>query len=77
MIVIKLPTGEEATVNNGVWTVADNEELTRLFNSPSMQPPNNGHYAPSEDARMAEYVLKTWGGEWVKTDEHWPPGKLY
>lgn len=77
MITIELPTGEAATVNDGVWTVPENEELTRVLNGPAMQPPNNGYYAPSEDARKAEHVLKVWGGKWVKSDEHAEPGKLY
>ena len=77
MITIKLPSGEEATVNEGVWTVPDNAELARYLNSPVMQPPDNGYYAPSEDARKAEHVLREWGGKWLKTDEHAEPGKLY
>jgi hypothetical protein len=77
MITLKLTTGEEATVNNGVWTVTDNAELTRVLNDPDMQPPANGPYAPTEDARKAAYVMATWGATWVSTDEHHPPGKLY
>jgi hypothetical protein len=77
VITIELPSGEEATVDDGVWTVTDNAELTRVLNSPAMQPPNNGYYAPSENARKAEYVLKVWGGTWLHTDEHSVPGKLY
>jgi hypothetical protein len=77
MITIELPSGEKATVNDGEWVVEDNEELARVLNDPTMQPPRDGHYAPSEDARMAEHVLKTWGGKWLKTDEQSEPGKLY
>lgn len=77
MIIIKLPSGEEATVNNGVWTIPENKELARVLNTPEMQPPENGHYAPTEDARMAHHILMVWGGRWVSTDEQFEPGKLY
>ena len=77
MITIRLGSGELATVNNGVWAVPDNRELERVLNTPEMQPPNNGYYAPTENARKALYVLEVWGGEWMKTDEQAPPGKLY
>lgn len=77
MIEIDLPGGERAFVRGGAWTVVGNRELTRVLNSDAMQPPDNGYYAPSVDARKAEYVLQTWGGKWVSTDEQWAPGKLY
>ena len=77
MITIRLGSGETATVTKGVWSVPENAELERVLNLPEMQPPNNGHYAPTENARKALYVLEVWGGEWVKTDEQAPPGKLY
>lgn len=77
MITIRLLGAWTATVDDGVWTVEDNAELTRVLNEPSMQPPVNGHYAPSENARKAEHVLRTMGGEWVSSDEHVPSGKLY
>ncbi len=77
MITIELSSGEKATVNDGVWSVPESEELQRILNTPAMQPPDNGHYAPSEDARKAEYVLKTVGGKWLKTDETFEAGKLY
>jgi hypothetical protein len=77
MIQIKLPSGEEATVNNGVWRVQANAELERVLNAPEMQPPPDSHYAPTDDARKAYWVLETWGGTWVSSDEHHPPGKLY
>ena len=78
VIVIKLSTGEEASVNNGVWLVEGNAELTRFFNTSAMQPPAFSDYAPSPDARMAMYALKVWGGEWVSSDEpHAGPGKIY
>lgn len=77
MITIKLHSGETAVVVDGVWTVSENEALAEVLNSPTMQPPVNGHYAPSPDARMAEFVLKVWGGEWLSSDEHAEPGKLY
>lgn len=77
MITIELPSGEQATVNDGVWTVFDNAELTRVLNDPAMQPPRNGYYAPSADARQAQHVLDTWGGKWIATTEYAEPGKLY
>ena len=72
MITIKLPGGVTATVNGGVWSVPDNEELARVLNDPAMQP-NSWHYAPTEDARKAQHVIATWGGEWVSSDE--PPAE--
>ena len=76
MIVIKI--GDLlATVTDGVWTVPQSEELTRVLNEPFLQPPDNGYYAPSEDARKAEHVLKTFGGTWVRSTDHAEPGKLY
>lgn len=77
MITIRLASGETAIVNDGVWTVEGNEELARVLNTPEMQPPENGHYAPSEDARKAEHVLKLWSGVWVSSDEKAEPGLLY
>lgn len=77
MIVITLPTGETATVDQGEWSVPENAELARVLNGPTMQPPENGHYAPSENARMAEYVLAVWGGTFESSDEDAEPGKLY
>ena len=77
MITITLPGGETATIRDGTWSVPDSEELTRMLNSPAMQAPENGHYAPSPDARQAVHVLHTFGGKWVESDEHAPPGKLY
>jgi hypothetical protein len=77
MIMIRLATGELATVNLGAWTVEENDELTRVLNSPAMQPPNDGHYAPTEDSRKAMFVLKTWGGSWIKSDESFKPGLIY
>jgi len=77
VITIKLPSGEIATVTDGRWSVSANEELARVLNLPEMQPPNEGYYAPTEDARKALYVLKIWGGAWVSTDEYAEPGKLY
>jgi len=77
MITIRLATGETATVQDGAWTVLGNEELTRVLNSPEMQPPVEGYYAPSEDARKAEHVLKVWGGVWIATDDQAVPGLIY
>ena len=77
MIHIKLPSGEDATVNDGVWSVQLNAELERVLNTPEMQPPVYTNYAPTEDARKALFILEVWGGTWVTTDEHHPPGKLY
>lgn len=77
MIEIRLGTGETATVNDGVWTVPENEELARVLNLPAMQPPEDGHYAPTEDARKAQHVLKVWGGQWVSSDEQAQPGLIY
>lgn len=77
MITIRLPSGEIATVNDGVWTVPENAEFTRVLNLPEMQPPRDGTYAPTEDTRMAEYVLSIWGGTWVSTDEYSEPGLIY
>jgi hypothetical protein len=76
VIVIRLASGETAIID-GVWTVPQNPELARVLNLPEMQPPNDGHYAPTDNARKAQYVLKVWGGEWIRTDEQAEPGKLY
>jgi hypothetical protein len=77
MVEIELPGGERAVVHDGVWTVVANAELTRVLNGASMQPPNHGYYAPTDDARKAEYVLQVWGGRWIATDQAWAAGKLY
>lgn len=77
MITIQLPSGERATVTGGVWSVEDNAEITQFLNAPSMRPPANGYYAPTEDARCAMHVLNVIGGTWVTSDEHYAPGKLY
>jgi len=76
MITIKLPSGELAKVEDGIWSVPENNTLAELLNRPSMQPPDNGYYAPSEDARAAEHVLKVWGGTWVSPTPRWPK-KVY
>lgn len=78
MITIQLPSGEQATVSEGVWTVQENAEFTRLFNTPAMQPTLDGTYAPTEDARKAQHILRVWGGVWVSSDEPAPePGVVY
>ena len=77
MITIRLRSGETAVVKDGVWTVLENAELARVLNLPEMQPPDNGYYAPTDNARMAQHVLEVWGGTWVSTDEQAPPGLLY
>jgi hypothetical protein len=77
MVTIRMASGETATVDDGEWTVVDNPILTRVLNSPAMQPLSTGYYAPSEDARLAEHVLRLWGGDWVASTEHAVPGKLY
>jgi hypothetical protein len=76
VIVIRLASGQTAIID-GVWTVPQNPELARVLNTPEMQPPNNGYYAPTDNARKAQHVLQVWGGTWVSTDEHASPGKLY
>jgi hypothetical protein len=68
MITIKLPGEIEATVEDGVWSVPENDELARVLNDPAMQP-DSWHYAPTEDARKATHVIKVWGGAWVSSDE--------
>lgn len=76
MIVIKLATGEDASINKGVWSVPDNPEIERVLNSPAMQPTGE-FYAPTADAGKAQHVLKAMGGTFVSTTERWPKGKLY
>ena len=75
MIVIKI--GDLlATVKDGVWTVPQSEELARVLNEPYMQP-DRYLYAPTEDARQADHVMKIFGGTLVRSTEHAKPGKLY
>jgi len=76
MITLKLSTGETVTVSDGVVSVPENAVFAELLNAPSMQPPENGHYAPTEDARLAQHILNVWGGTWVSPTPDYPR-KLY
>lgn len=69
MITVELADGTRATVSGERWTVPENDELQRIFNSPEMQPPDNGYYAPSEDYRCAAWVTEIWGGKIVASNE--------
>ena len=77
MITVELKDGTRATVTDGVWSVPENDELERIFNSECMRPPSNGYYAPSEDHRCAMFIVDSWGGKLVSTTETSEPGVIY